>query len=71
MPVVLGRDGHTHLTTFADASTAICGEPTAEVSARIGDMAVTHDGCLALETRRTLATVNSPEYRRHHKRHCP
>lgn len=53
MPVVIGADGHTHLTTFEDGSTGICGVPTVRVSARIGDLVVTHGECLAIEAERT------------------
>lgn len=52
MPVVIGRDGETHLTTFADSTIAICGELTAETGARIGDLAVTHDVCRELNAAR-------------------
>lgn len=53
MPTVIGRDGRTHLTTFEDSSVAICGEITAEASARAGDLAVNHDQCLIITSRRT------------------
>lgn len=62
MPVVIGRDGETHLTTFAESTIAICGELTAETGPRIGDLAVTHEMCRMINAARQGALrVPEPE----------
>jgi hypothetical protein len=52
MPVVIGLDGHTHLTTFEDATRPLCGEAAVKTSARMGDLVVTHAECRRIDAER-------------------
>lgn len=63
MPLIKGPDGEIHLTTFEDASTALCGAELVPPDAV--EAFVSCQGCVAEEIRRQSA--DRP--RRHKRRH--